>query len=129
MTKKQPKKRPANAEIAILTVLWDRGELTVPEIWAILKSRRGTGYTTILKQLQVMEGKGLVSAEKKRRPYLFRAEVSEDGTQRLLLNDFANSVFGGSLSNLVMKALSQGRPSRKELTEIRELLDQLEKRK
>jgi BlaI family transcriptional regulator, penicillinase repressor len=129
MAKNKVVKRPAAAEIAILTVLWDRGELAVPEIWEALKDERGTGYTTILKQLQVMETKGLVSAEKKRRPYVYRAEVPEDGTKRRLLDDFANSVFGGSLSNLAMKALSHGRPSRKELEEIRKLLDKLEKQK
>lgn len=120
---------PTGAEIAILTVLWDDGPMTVPEIWDAVKDERGTGYTTILKQLQVMEKKGLVSAEKKRRPFLYSAEISEDGTQGRLLEDVVKSAFRGSLSSLVMKAISQQPPSRQELKEIRDLLDQLEKGK
>ena len=129
MAKKAVVRCPTGAEIAILTTLWEHGPLTVPDIWEAVKDERGTGYTTILKQLQVMEEKGLVSAEKKRRPYLYRAEISEEGTQAQLLEGLINSAFRGSLSNLVMKALSHRRPSRKELKEIRDLLNELEGRK
>lgn len=127
--KKEEALRPTQAELAILAVLWERGPSMVPEIWETLKDERGTVYTTVLKQLQVMEEKGLVTAEKKRRPYLYTANASQEHTQRRLLGELLENAFGGSLLKLVLNALTSRKASREELAEIRALLDSLERRK
>lgn len=129
MTERGKRLQPTKAELAILATLWEHGRSTVPEIWERLSGKRQTGYTTILKQLQVMEKKGLVGVEKKRRPHLYWAAVSKDRTERKLLDDLAGIAFSGSLLKLAIKALSHRPPSAAELQEIRELLDRLEEQK
>lgn len=118
--------RPTDAELAILNVLWDRGTLTVKEVHEV--TGEGTGYTTTLKLLQLMTEKGLVSRDEARRAHLYRANYSKVATQQQLLAGFLKKAFSGSTSQLVIQALSSKRASRKELAEIKELIEQLARR-
>lgn len=119
---------PTDAEIAILAVLWERGPSTVREVHEALQPVQGTGYTTVLKLMQIMTQKGLLERDEAQRSHVYRALVSEEQAQRRLLGDLMDKAFGGSPTRLVMRALSVKRASREELDEIRALLDGLEKR-
>src|ERR1051325_9584499 len=119
--------RPTDAELAILTVLWERGASTVRDVHEELSRTQATGYTTILKLLQIMIEKGLVVRDESQRAHIYEARYSEQRTQRQLLTDLMERAFGGSPAKLVMQALSTTkRSSAEELGAIRELLERLE---
>jgi BlaI family transcriptional regulator, penicillinase repressor len=121
-----PLPRPTDAELAILRVLWRRGPSTVKDVHEELDRRAPTGYTTTLKQLQVMTDKGLVTRDESQRAHLYTARLPEEQTQSQLVGDLLDRAFEGSASRLVLRALSYRPASSEELAEIRELLDQLE---
>ena len=130
---KDPKKaatpRPTDAELAILRVLWDRGPSTVREVHEALRSSQTSGYTSVLKLLQIMTDKGLVVRDETNRAHVYGPKVSEQRTQLQLLSDLVDRAFAGSSAKLVLQALSGRRATREELRDIRALLDQLEERK
>jgi len=119
--------RPSEAELAILQVLWERGPSTVRAVHERIGPARGTGYTTILKLMQIMASKGLVERDESRRSHVYRPLLERAATQRRLVADLLDKVFGGSGRDLVMQALATRRASSGELAEIRSLLDELEK--
>ena len=125
MVDRQPP-RPTDAELAILTVLWERGPSTVRDVHDELNLHTATGYTTVLKLLQIMTEKGLVVRDKTQRAHIYEARYSEQKTQRQLLSDLVDRAFGGSSAKLVMQALSGRKANPDELTLIRNLLDRLE---
>jgi predicted transcriptional regulator len=114
---------PTGAELQILRVLWRLGPATVREVHDALGPRRRTGYTTVLKLLQIMHQKGLVTRNEAERSHIYRARIGESVTQRRLLRDLAGRAFGGSAASLVMQALSTEKASPEDLAEIRRLLD------
>ena len=116
--------RPTDAELAILRVLWERGASTVREVHDALSVSQETGYTTVLKLLQIMTDKGLVVRDESQRAHVYSASESEQRTQRKLIGDLMDRAFGGSPSKLVMQALSATKATPAELTAIRALLDQ-----
>ena len=118
--------RPTDAELAILRVLWARGPSTVRQVLDTLAEERGTGYTTVLKLLQIMTEKGLVARDESDRTHVYEARYGEADTQRQLVDDLLDRAFGGSAMQLVMSALSSRRTSRKELAEIRRLIEDRE---
>ena len=127
MPKKRVAPRPTDAELEILNVLWQRGPATVREVHEELSARKPTGYTTVLKMLQIMTEKGLVERDESQRAHLYRARLAQDETQRQLLNDLLARAFDGSASKLVMQALSGRETSAEELGEIRAMLDAFER--
>ncbi|HUO83534.1 MAG TPA: BlaI/MecI/CopY family transcriptional regulator [Thermoanaerobaculia bacterium] len=121
--KKTP--RPTDAELAILRVLWRLGEATVREVHDELHRKQLTGYTTVLKLMQIMTDKGLVERNESQRAHVYRARASAEKTQRQLVGDLLDRAFGGSAADLVVQALSTRKASPEELAEIRRLLDEI----
>lgn len=124
MTSKQPK--PTAGELEILQVLWECGPRPVREIQRTLNQIKPTGYTTVLKLLQIMTEKGLVTRDEKQRPQIYRARYRREHTQRQMLHDLVQRAFGGSVKALVLQALAGRKSSREELEEIEKLLDRME---
>ena len=118
--------RPTDAELAILRVLWTRGPSTVRQVLDALHEERQTGYTTVLKMLQIMTDKRLVSRDESDRTHIYQARYSETDTQRQLVDDLLDRAFGGSATQLVMRALSNKKTTREELAQLRRLLDEHE---
>lgn len=117
---------PTDAELAILNVLWARGEATVREVFESLYADEAA-YTTALKLLQLMHAKGLVQRDERRRAHVYRAAVSKDFTQRRLLSELIQGLFDGRSGELVLRALgSEQAPSDEELAQIRALIDRME---
>lgn len=110
----------------ILAVLWTRGQATVREVHEALQDQRSTGYTTVLKLMQIMAQKGLLTRDESRRSHIYTPTVAREAVQGNLLGDLVERAFSGSTSQLVLRALSSGRASKHELEQIRELLDTLE---
>jgi BlaI family penicillinase repressor len=120
---------PTDAELDILRVMWSHGPGTVKEIHERLPEKPARGYTTVLKLLQIMSEKGLVARDESRRAHVYRACYTLEYTQRKLLSRLMDRAFDNSASKLVMQALSSKPASRKELREIRKLIDELEEGK
>jgi predicted transcriptional regulator len=117
---------PTDREVAILRVLWDRGPSTVREVHEALHQDTETGYTTTLKLMQIMVEKGLLVREDDGRRHIYRPALSEEKTQKELVQDLVDRVFAGSAEKLVMRALSAKKVSPKELQRIRKMLDEME---
>ena len=115
--------KPTDAELAILTVLWERGPSTVRQVHDALAGTRETGYTTTLKLMQIMADKGLVTRNEAARTHVYSAIAGEAQTQQQLLRDLVDRAFGGSAAALVLRALSADDTSESELREIRRLID------
>jgi BlaI family penicillinase repressor len=116
--------RPTDAELGLLRVLWQRGPSTVRQIHDVVAKARPTGYTTVLKLLQIMTEKGLVRRDETDRTHIYEACATEEQTQRQLVRDLLERAFGGSPARLVMQALAARRATPEELAEIRRLLDE-----
>jgi predicted transcriptional regulator len=115
------KRKPTDAELAILRVLWKRGPSTVREVAESLG--KDTGYTTALKLLQIMTEKQLVVRDETERTHVYAAALTEEQTQRQLVSDLVDRAFGGSAAKLVLQALAATKASPDELAEIRKLLN------
>ena len=123
---KQPRP-PTDAELEILRVLWQRGASTVREVQEILARTKPTGYTTVLKFMQIMAEKGLVRRDEEQRAHVYRARVPQEQTQRQMVRDLLKRAFDDSAAQLVMQALASKKTSPEELAEIRQLLDEFER--
>jgi predicted transcriptional regulator len=119
--------RPTDAELDILTVLWSRGPSTVRDVHETIAARRPTQYTTILKLMQIMADKGLLLRDEAQRAHVYSASRPREWTQSQLAGDLLQRAFGGSAHSLLMGALSARKATRKELDEMRRMLDDYEK--
>ena len=120
--------RPTDSELSILSVLWLRGPSTVRAVHEELNRSQETGYTTVLKLMQIMIEKGLLKRDDSERSHVYEAAVAREQTQRQLLGDLRERAFSGSAQQLVMQALASKKASPGELIEIRKLIDQMEGR-
>ncbi|RZS94701.1 BlaI/MecI/CopY family transcriptional regulator [Cecembia calidifontis] len=121
--------KPTESELEILSLLWQMKKATVREIHEKLAESKDTGYTTTLKIMQIMHGKGMLGRDEQNRTHVYYTLIEEKATQQNLVSNFMATAFGGSAKNLVLQALGQSNPSKDELDEIRAFLDQLEKDK
>jgi BlaI family transcriptional regulator, penicillinase repressor len=117
---------PTDAELQILSVLWKRGPSTVREVHEALAVVQDTGYTTVLKLMQIMAQKGFVERDESNRSHVYRAAITEEQAQRGLLGQLMDKAFSGSAAQLVMRALSMQPASTNELEEIRTMLNKME---
>jgi BlaI family transcriptional regulator, penicillinase repressor len=125
---KEPLQKPTASELEILRVLWARGPSTVREVHEALSERKSLGYTTVLKLLQIMTAKGTVRRDEGQRAHVYQACQPATETKRQLVGDVLQRVFEGSASELMIHALEGRRTSKKELEELRRLLDDYERR-
>ena len=115
--------RPTEAELELLRILWEKEPATVREIYDTLNQDRPSGYTTVLKLLQIMTSKGLVVRDEASRAHVYRAAISQDAMQSKLLRDLSMRLFSGSAAQLAMHALAMEPASQIELDEIRALIE------
>ena len=126
--KTEPKIQPTPSELEILQILWTRGPSTVREIHEELSKEKDVGYTSALKFLQIMTTKGLVERAEDQRAHVYSATQPAEKTKQQFANDVLQRVFRGSTSQLMQHALSGRRSPRKELDEIRAMLDEYERK-
>jgi predicted transcriptional regulator len=87
---KQNPRKPTNAEVAILRVLWSRGPSTVRDVARTMG--REAAYTTVLKLMQNMTDKGLVVRDESSRTHVYSAANPEEQTQRQLVTDMVDGL-------------------------------------
>jgi BlaI family penicillinase repressor len=115
--------KPTEAELELLRILWEKEPATVRDIYDALNTTRPSGYTTVLKLLQIMTTKGLVVRDEANRAHVYRAAISQDATQNELLKDLSVRLFSGSAAQLALHALAMEPASADELDAIRVLID------
>jgi BlaI family penicillinase repressor len=115
--------RPTESELELLRILWEHQPATVRDIYDSLNQQRASGYTTVLKMLQIMTAKGLVIRDEASRAHVYRAAMSQDSMQSKLLKDLSVRLFSGSAAQLALHALAMEPASAGELDEIRALLE------
>ena len=115
--------KPTASELEILHVLWNRGPSTVRDVLDALNERKNTGYTGILKLLQIMTAKGMVRRDESQRAHVYQAVRPAEQTKRQLASDMLQRVFEGSASQLMVHALSGHRATSEEIEELRRILD------
>ena len=115
--------RPTESELELLRILWENQPATVREIYEKLNEERPSGYTTVLKLLQIMTSKGLVVRDEANRAHVYRTAISQDAMQSKILKDLSIRLFSGSAAQLAMHALAMEPASANELDEIRALLE------
>lgn len=115
--------RPTETELELLRILWEKEPATVRDIYDTLNQERPSGYTTVLKLLQIMTAKGLVVRDEANRAHVYRAAISQDAMQSKILRDLSMRLFSGSAAQLALHALAMEPASQNELDEIRELIE------
>lgn len=120
--------KPTAAELEILHVLWERGPSTVRDVCDVMSRSKPTGYTTVLKLLQIMTAKGMVVRDENERAHVYDAIQPAESTKRQLVSDLVQRAFSGSASQLMMHALAGKKTSPQEIEEIRRMLDAFERR-
>jgi len=115
--------RPTESELELLRILWDKEPATVRDIYDALNLARPSGYTTVLKMLQIMTGKGLVMRDEANRAHVYRASISQEAMQSRILRDLSVRLFSGSAAQLALHALAMEPASASELDEIRALIE------
>jgi BlaI family transcriptional regulator, penicillinase repressor len=121
-----PSAQLTEVELQILNVLWNRGTCPVRDIHASLEASRGTNYSTTVKMLSVMLGKGLLSRDETKSPHVYRAAMTRKRAGKRMVDDLVKKVYDGSTMSLVMQALASGKATPDEIDELRSLLDHLE---
>ncbi|MBN8681935.1 MAG: BlaI/MecI/CopY family transcriptional regulator [Chitinophagales bacterium] len=123
---------PTDAELEILQLLWNKSPESVRYVNDHINSRRApeaqVGYTTTLKQMQVMLEKGLLRREIVERNHLYSPEVDRAQTQARVVQDLADLAFDGSASSLVLRALGSGNATPEELAAIKAMIAEMETR-
>ena len=115
--------RPTESELELLRIVWEKEPATVRDIYDALNLQRPSGYTTVLKMLQIMTAKGLVIRDEASRAHLYRSAISQDAMQSKILKDLSVRLFSGSAAQLALHALAMEPASAGELAEIRALIE------
>ncbi len=124
---RQPSEQPTEVELAILNVLWERGPSSVGQVHEALKASRDTVYSTTLKMIQVMFGKGLLTRNESQRPRIYQPAKPKKQTQSQLVDHLIQKAFGGSVRKMVLSAVESKSIRPEEVTEIHQLLKQIGK--
>jgi BlaI family penicillinase repressor len=122
MVKKRETPKPTESELELLGILWERGPVTVRELFEAVNVGRPVVYTGVLKLLQIMAEKGLVERDERERAHVYRAAVSQADTERRFLQELSERFFAGSAAQLALRALQIEKASDEELEAIRQLI-------
>ena len=120
--------QPTPAELEILDILWDKRKATVREVHEEISKRRSTAYTTVLKLMQIMQEKGIVTRDVRGKAHVYTPKNSQQHTQKKLVGTLLDKAFRGSALGLVQHVLETKPATKEELDEIRRLIDEAEAR-
>lgn len=95
--------RPTDFELDILKILWERGPSTARAVLDSLPAHRRSGYTTVLKMLQVMEKKEMVEVDRSARSHVYAARIQRERTVGGLVDDLVDRVFDGAAADLLVR--------------------------
>jgi BlaI family transcriptional regulator, penicillinase repressor len=123
---KQDLPKATEKELEILQIIWKKRAASVKDVHEALGGDELNGYTTILKLMQIMHEKGLLTRQKSGKLHLYAAVPTLENTQQQILDKMIKTVFQGSATQLVMSALGNKKSSKEDLKEIKKYLEKLE---
>jgi BlaI family penicillinase repressor len=110
-------------QLAILRLLWERGEATVVEISEALHADRGLAQSTLATILSRLERRGVVCHRSQARQFVYRATVTEEEVQHSMVRELTAHLFEGDVTALVNHLLTAQEMSPGDLARIRAMLD------
>jgi predicted transcriptional regulator len=120
--------KPTESELEILSILWEKETATVRDVHQIVQLTKEVGYTTTLKLMQIMHEKGLVTRNETSKTHIYTPNLSKDKAQEQYMTKMIKTLFSGSTSQLVLQALGKHKPTSQDLKEIKNLIEQLERK-
>jgi BlaI family penicillinase repressor len=121
---------PTKTEMDVLQVLWSHGPSTVRYVHDILNTRKeAVQYTSTLKLMQVMVEKGMLTRDESNMKHVYRPLLEEEKTKGFMLGRFLDSMYNGSVSNLVLALLANEKTSKKELQLLKDMARKLSNEK
>lgn len=111
-------------QIAIMRVLWEKGQATVAEICEALRTERGLALTTVATLLSRLEKRGVVTHETRARQFIYRALVSEAEVRHSMVHELTERLFDGDVAQLMTHLLSGREISPGDLERIKAMLDE-----
>jgi predicted transcriptional regulator len=123
MPRKPALPKPTAAELDLLRTLWTLGSGSAKQVHeAVARERPAISAANVLRQLQLMHGKGLLVRDESQRPHVYAPAHRPESLRTNLLKDFIHKAFSGSGRDLVVAALRDGHVTEAEREEIRRLL-------
>src|SRR5580765_3217760 len=113
-------------QLAILRVVWDKGEATVQDIWEALHPERGLAQTTIATMLSRLERRGVVTRRAQARQYHYKAAVTEPEVQHSMVGELTERLFDGDVTALVQHLLADEDISPGDIAKIRHMIERAE---
>jgi BlaI family penicillinase repressor len=114
--------RLGDLQLAIMRVLWSRGEASVAQVHEALEAERGLAPTTIATMLVKLEKKGVVKHRAEGRRFIYRPRVSEGQVRHSMVGELTSQLFRGDVTALVNHLLSEHEIDARELAELRALI-------
>jgi len=124
MTIKKRNRKLSPANLEIMKVVWDKGDVTINDVSDAINAKRKNKIrrTTVQVQMSRLEDYGWLKHTEKGRTYVYSAVVEKHKTRREILEDIKNRVFGGSRAELVKCLIEDSDVSSEEIKELRALL-------
>lgn len=119
-------KKPTEAELEVLAILWKKGPSSVRQVYTILSEQRDVVYTTILKTMQVMTERGHLKRDTSQKTHIYEAAIEPEMLREDMVDKVVNTVFSGSPLKLVLHALGNKPTSREDLDQIKKMIEDLE---
>ena len=110
-------------QIAVMRVLWEKGEATVAEIWEALRPERGLAQTTVATLLSRLEKRGVVAHKSRARQYVYRATVTESEVRRVMVRDLTERLFDGDVAALMSHLLTGREVTPGDLARVKKLVE------
>ena len=117
------------AELEIMSVLWQKKQASVKEVHEELSKEKEAGYTTTLKQMQVMHEKGLLKRDESKRQHIYFPAIEQQQVQKRFMDKIMDNLFQGSVGSFIMQALGSYKTTPEELDEIKSMIDKVKKNK
>ena len=116
----------SEAQLEIVNVVWDRGEVTVGEVWKTLARRRRISRNTVSTVITRLEEKGWLRHRVSEGAYLYSAAHPREKILPRLVHRLVDAAFCGSAEGLVFALLEGGRLSADEVERIKDMLERAE---
>ena len=111
-------------ELQIMKVVWDRGRVTVRDVYETLRQRRQIAYTTVMTMMNILDQKGfLKKTPGEDRAFVYEPAKSRQAVTRAIVNDFLDRVFGGSANPLMLHLIREKRLTKKDLDALRRAIE------
>ncbi len=115
-----PRKAPALTplELEIMKVVWEKDQVTVRDVYAVLKERRPVAYTTVMTMMGVLATKGHLKRQRSERAYVYRPTRPAAVAIKSMVTDFIDRVFDGAARPLLVQLIKDRKLTRQELEDL-----------